>query len=136
MLQDMIVLDWSPNFSIFKIAKCFIILKWWKNIEKLYENQEMCSTCWPYEPLCMYVEYISNKNGYSGSFYVNYLYFKTFYFVLKWVKARKLPHFIFIMLCFKTAVATPGYHVIMPTTRRAFRNLSRPSATFCDLSRS
>jgi hypothetical protein len=56
----------------------------------------------------MYVEYISNKNGYSGSFYINDLYFKTFNFILKWVKARKLPHSIFIMLCFKMVVATPG----------------------------
>jgi hypothetical protein len=44
MLEDMIVLDWSPKFSVFKIVKYFIILKWWKNIEKLYENQQMCST--------------------------------------------------------------------------------------------
>jgi hypothetical protein len=57
----------------------------------------------------MYVEYISNKNGYSGSFHINGPYFETFYFILKWVKARKLPHFIFIMLCFKMVVATPGY---------------------------
>jgi hypothetical protein len=56
----------------------------------------------------MYVEYNSNKDGYSGSFYINNPYFKTFYFILKWVEARKLPHFIFIMLCFKTVVATPG----------------------------
>jgi hypothetical protein len=34
----MIVLDWSPNFSVFKIVKCLIILKWWKSIEELYEN--------------------------------------------------------------------------------------------------
>jgi predicted patatin/cPLA2 family phospholipase len=62
----------------------------------------------------MYVEYISNKNGYSGSFYMNYPYFKTFYLILKWVKARKLPHFIFIMLCFKTVVATPGAQAALP----------------------
>jgi hypothetical protein len=30
----MIVLDWSPNFSVFKIVKCIIIVKWWKNSEK------------------------------------------------------------------------------------------------------
>jgi hypothetical protein len=59
----------------------------------------------------MYVEYISNKNGYSGSFYVNGPYNKTFYFILKWVKARKLPHFMLIMLCFKLVVATPGHGV-------------------------
>jgi hypothetical protein len=56
----------------------------------------------------MYVEYILNKNGYSGSFYINDPYYETFYFILKWVKAKTLPHFIFIMLCFKTVVATPG----------------------------
>jgi hypothetical protein len=56
----------------------------------------------------MYVEYIINENGYSGSFYIDYPYFKTFYFVSKWVKAKKLPRFIFIMLCFKTVVTTPG----------------------------
>jgi hypothetical protein len=56
----------------------------------------------------VYVEYISSKNGYCGSFYINSPYFKTFYFILKWVKARKLPHFIFIMLCFKMVLATPG----------------------------
>jgi hypothetical protein len=44
----------------------------------------------------------------SSLFYINGPYFKTFYFILKWVKARKLPHFIFIMLCFKMVVATPG----------------------------
>jgi hypothetical protein len=59
----------------------------------------------------MYVEYISNKNGYSGSFHINGPYFKTFYFILKWVKARKLPHFIFIMLYFKMVVATPGHRL-------------------------
>jgi hypothetical protein len=60
----------------------------------------------------MYVGYISNKNGYSGSIYINDPYFKILYVILKWVKARKLPHFIFmlcfIMLCFKMVVATPG----------------------------
>jgi hypothetical protein len=56
----------------------------------------------------MYVEYISHKNGYTGSFYIKDPYFKTFYFILKWVKARRLPHIIFIMLCFKMVVATPG----------------------------
>jgi hypothetical protein len=70
-------------------------------VKKLYENEQMCSTCCSYELLCMYVEYLINKNGYSGSFYINYPYFKTFYFVLKWVKARKLPHFIFISYVLK-----------------------------------
>jgi hypothetical protein len=50
------------------------------------------------------IKYIA---GYSGSFYVNGPYFKTFYFILKWVKARNLPHFIFIVLSFKMVVATP-----------------------------
>jgi hypothetical protein len=54
----------------------------------------------------VYFAYISNKNGCSGSFYVNDPYFKTSYFVLKWAKVIKLP--IFIMLFFKTVVATPG----------------------------
>jgi hypothetical protein len=108
MLQNMIVLDRSPKFAVFKMVKCFIILEWWKSSEKLNENQQMCSTCCSYELICMYAEYIIDKNGYSGSFYINYPYFKIFYFVLKWVKARKLPHFVFIMLCFKTVVATRG----------------------------
>jgi hypothetical protein len=56
----------------------------------------------------MYVEYSLNKSGHSGSFYINYPYLRTYYLVLKWVKARKLPHFIFIMLFFKTVVATRG----------------------------
>jgi hypothetical protein len=92
------VLDWSPNFSVFKMIKRFIILKRWKKSEKLYDNQQMCSTCWSYEPLYMYFEYISMKNGYSGSFYINYPYFRKFDFVLKWVKARKLP--ILFLSCY------------------------------------
>jgi hypothetical protein len=79
--------------------------------EKLSENQQMCSTCWSYEPPCVYFAYISNKNGCSGSFHVNDPYFKTSYFVLKWAKVIKLPSFIFIMLCFKTVVATPGLEI-------------------------
>jgi hypothetical protein len=74
----------------------------------------------------MYVEYVSNKNEYSGSFYINDPYFKTFYFIIEWVEARKLPHFIFIMLCFKTVVATPSLKVVcyaMDPSRT--RNLQR-----------
>jgi hypothetical protein len=57
----------------------------------------------------MYVEYISNENGYSGSFYINDRYFNTFHFVLNGSRQENCPmHFIFIMLCFKTVVATPG----------------------------
>jgi hypothetical protein len=62
----------------------------------------------------MYVEYKSNKNGYSGSSYIHNPYFKTFY--LKWVEARKLPQFIFIMLCFKTVVATTGDWPTLPAS--------------------
>jgi hypothetical protein len=51
---------------------------------------------------------VLNKNGYSRSFYINDSYFRTFYFVLKWAKARKLPRSIFIMPCFKTVVGPPG----------------------------
>jgi hypothetical protein len=42
MLRDMIVLDWSPNFSVFKIVKHFIILKWWK-IVKISMNMSKCA---------------------------------------------------------------------------------------------
>jgi hypothetical protein len=47
------------------------------------------------------------KMGIAGHFTLKNQ-FKTFYFILKWAKARNLPCFIFIMLCFKTEVATPG----------------------------
>jgi hypothetical protein len=56
----------------------------------------------------MYTEHVSNKNRYSGSFYVKDPILKQFISVLKWAKARNLPCFIFIMLCFKMEVATPG----------------------------
>jgi hypothetical protein len=76
----------------------------------------------------MYVEYISNKNGYSGSLYINDLYFVTFYFILKWVKARKLPHFIFIMLsCFKMVVATPSNGKCFFGNWNMFQNIAKES---------
>jgi hypothetical protein len=52
---------------------------------------------------------VATPRGISAHFISNDPYFKTFYFILKWVKARKLSHSVFIMLCFKMIVATPGY---------------------------
>jgi hypothetical protein len=106
----MIVLDWSPNLHDLKIGKRLKILKWWKIVKSSMKmiNRQMCWTCWSYEPLCVYVECISNIDGCSGSFHVYDPYSKIFYFVFKWAKVRKLPCFTSIMLYFKTVVATPG----------------------------
>jgi hypothetical protein len=38
----MIVLDWSPNFPVSEIVKCFLILKWWKNSQTFHKKQQMC----------------------------------------------------------------------------------------------
>jgi hypothetical protein len=61
-----------------------------ENNGNLHENQQMRSTFWSYEHLYVYFEYISNKNGCSGSLYADDPYFKTFYFILKWAEVRKL----------------------------------------------
>jgi hypothetical protein len=55
----------------------------------------------------MYIEHISNKMCTTGHSTLK-TQFKTFYFGLKWAKASILPCFIFLMLCFKMEVATPG----------------------------